>query len=143
SGDKQAGHSSDDGLRGRGDGVASNSWKGDWHRDRHDWDDWGRFRHGHHFFFGFGIWSPFFGYGFYDPFWWGGGWGWPYYAWGWPYAGWGGWPGGLSFGYASHHWGFMYGTGIGYGYGWPYYMYDACCMSPSMTYMADSPAYAA
>jgi hypothetical protein len=139
-GDKISDRRSNDGPRDRNDGVARNG-RGDGHHDwDHDgrgWHDWHRHHfHRSSFFVGIGIGSPFFGYGFYNPFWWGG---WPYYGgWG-PYY-----PGGFSIGYASRHFGFMYGTGFGYGYASPYYMYDPCCAYPeTSTYVLDSPAYAA
>lgn len=112
-------------------------------------------------FIGFG--TPFWGYGFYNPYW-GGGYG-PFYGgglgwggWGYGGAGWGGWGGGgiglgwggyypyggLSFGYRSRNFGFIYGTGGGYGYPWPYYDYDPCCVyyQGGATYIVDSPTYA-
>jgi tetratricopeptide (TPR) repeat protein len=51
-------------------------------------------------------------------------------GWGGIGLGWGGYYpyGGLSVGYHSRHFGFLYGTGGGYGYPWPYYDYDPCCV---------------
>jgi Tetratricopeptide repeat len=139
-----------DGHDGHHDGHDGHHDGHDGHHDGHDGhhDDHHGHHHDHHSSFFVGI-------GFGSPFWWGG-WGWG--GWGWGGWGWGGWgyPG-LSFGYASGNFGFMYNAGFGYGwpndygygwgggYGYGGYLYNpACCVYESTsTSVLEAPAYAA
>ncbi len=176
---RQHDNSSGDLQRGRNDDTSRNlgSRHGGHHGGGHHHGHHHGHRHSS-FFFGFG--GPFYGFGYGSPWgfnpWYGGYglggygyggfggygyggfggyWGRPYwggYGWGSPYGFGGfGWPyGGLSVGYGSRNFGFLYNSGFGYGspgYGFgPNYWYDPYCSfgySSGATYIVESPTYAA